>query len=569
MGVPPEKVADVMALMGDSIDNIPGAKGIGEKGARELIRRFGSAEAALDRAAEVEGKRYREALQNSREQVLLSKQLAMIAADAPVKLDLDELTRREPDFEALRASLRRTRIHFAAARSARSRHGLHRRHRLRRARFARRAAKLSAARSRAEPKSPCGSRSMPANAKPKASARASPAFEISPQPGVSRSAWCDEEGRNARRAARISAPTQRGPKSCTIRSSSSCSQAPSRGIRHATMLYSYLAAAHHREARPRRRRLAPSNVTLSGAPGERADHLQRLAPLLAQGSRSAGPRRTSTRRSICRSRPCSPRWSATACASIPRALAAMSATMEREIRALESSIWELAGCGIQRQFAAAARRNSLRQDESRRSAASAAARKLALDRRRRARRAGAPARIAAQSAGIPRTHQAQIHLRGRAAETDRPRHRPPAHAASARPARPPAGSAPRIRICKIFPCAPNSAARFAPRSSPSPADTLLSADYSQIELRILAHFSEDPVLRRSVPHRPGHSRAHRAGSFRRRPAWRKPPSTAAPPRPSTSASSTAYRRSASRNTRHRAKRSRAIHRRLFRALSAA
>ena len=48
MGVPPEKVADVMALMGDSIDNIPGAKGIGEKGAKELIRRFGSVEAALD-----------------------------------------------------------------------------------------------------------------------------------------------------------------------------------------------------------------------------------------------------------------------------------------------------------------------------------------------------------------------------------------------------------------------------------------------------------------------------------------------------------------------------------------
>ena len=76
MGVPPEKVADIMALMGDSIDNIPGAKGIGEKGARELIRRFGSVEAALDHAAEVENKRYREALLNCREQVMLSKQLA-------------------------------------------------------------------------------------------------------------------------------------------------------------------------------------------------------------------------------------------------------------------------------------------------------------------------------------------------------------------------------------------------------------------------------------------------------------------------------------------------------------
>src|ERR1700674_2974056 len=103
MGVPPNKVADVMALMGDSIDNIPGAKGIGEKGARELIGRFGSAEAALEHAAEVEGKRYREALQNSREAVLLSKQLAIIDTAAPVKLVLDDFALREPDVEALRA----------------------------------------------------------------------------------------------------------------------------------------------------------------------------------------------------------------------------------------------------------------------------------------------------------------------------------------------------------------------------------------------------------------------------------------------------------------------------------
>src|SRR5258708_6646505 len=102
MGVPPEKVADVMALMGDSIDNIPGAKGIGEKGARELIKRFGSAEAALERASEVEGKRYREALENTRDAVLLSKQLAIIDTAAPVKLVLDDLTRRDPDVEALR-----------------------------------------------------------------------------------------------------------------------------------------------------------------------------------------------------------------------------------------------------------------------------------------------------------------------------------------------------------------------------------------------------------------------------------------------------------------------------------
>ena len=53
LGVPPERVIDVMALRGDSIDNVPGAPGIGEKGSVEIIRRFGNLEAALDRAAEV------------------------------------------------------------------------------------------------------------------------------------------------------------------------------------------------------------------------------------------------------------------------------------------------------------------------------------------------------------------------------------------------------------------------------------------------------------------------------------------------------------------------------------
>ena len=66
MGVPPGAIPDLLALMGDSIDNIPGAPGIGEKGARDLILRFGSVEAALDRASEVERKMYRESLQKHR-----------------------------------------------------------------------------------------------------------------------------------------------------------------------------------------------------------------------------------------------------------------------------------------------------------------------------------------------------------------------------------------------------------------------------------------------------------------------------------------------------------------------
>src|SRR5204862_3975489 len=84
LGVPPERVVDVMALRGDSVDNIPGAPGIGDKGSVELIKRFGTVEQALDRAAEVEKKTYRESLQNNRDAVLLSKKLATIDCDVPI-----------------------------------------------------------------------------------------------------------------------------------------------------------------------------------------------------------------------------------------------------------------------------------------------------------------------------------------------------------------------------------------------------------------------------------------------------------------------------------------------------
>ncbi|MBM3735847.1 MAG: DNA polymerase I [Acidobacteria bacterium] len=102
MGVPPSQVADLLALRGDAVDNIPGAPGIGEKGARDLLQRFGSVEAALDRAAEVEKRSYRESLQNHRAQVELSKRLATIATEVPVEWSLDAIAMREPDNEALR-----------------------------------------------------------------------------------------------------------------------------------------------------------------------------------------------------------------------------------------------------------------------------------------------------------------------------------------------------------------------------------------------------------------------------------------------------------------------------------
>jgi DNA polymerase I len=102
LGVPPERVVDVMALRGDSIDNIPGAPGIGDKGSVELIKRFGNLETALDRAAEVEKKTYRESLQNNRETILLSKQLVTIDTHVDIDLELDTMRAVEPDAESLR-----------------------------------------------------------------------------------------------------------------------------------------------------------------------------------------------------------------------------------------------------------------------------------------------------------------------------------------------------------------------------------------------------------------------------------------------------------------------------------
>ena len=102
MGVKPSQVADLLALMGDSVDNIPGAPGIGEKGARDLIQRFGSVEAAIDHAAEVERKTYRESLQNNRDQILMSKHLATIDTAVPVEVPLQELAAREPDLAELK-----------------------------------------------------------------------------------------------------------------------------------------------------------------------------------------------------------------------------------------------------------------------------------------------------------------------------------------------------------------------------------------------------------------------------------------------------------------------------------
>jgi DNA polymerase-1 len=102
LGVPPERVIDIMALRGDSVDNIPGAPGIGDKGSVEIIRRFGTVEEALDRANEVEKKTYRESLQNNRDTILFSKSMATIDTNVPVELNVEAMRAGEPDVDLLR-----------------------------------------------------------------------------------------------------------------------------------------------------------------------------------------------------------------------------------------------------------------------------------------------------------------------------------------------------------------------------------------------------------------------------------------------------------------------------------
>ncbi|MGH7475897.1 MAG: DNA polymerase I [Longimicrobiales bacterium] len=102
LGVPPERVTDYLALIGDSSDNIPGAKGIGPKTALQLIDRFGPIEQILAHVNDIAGKRARESLQQYREDVLLSKELVTIRCDLPVELDLNALRVREPDRDRLR-----------------------------------------------------------------------------------------------------------------------------------------------------------------------------------------------------------------------------------------------------------------------------------------------------------------------------------------------------------------------------------------------------------------------------------------------------------------------------------
>ena len=100
-GVTPEQIPDLLGLWGDSSDNVPGAPGIGEKTAKDLIQRFGSIEATLERANEVQSAKQRASLMDNREQILLSKQLVTIDYSVPISVDWADLSVKPPNRAAL------------------------------------------------------------------------------------------------------------------------------------------------------------------------------------------------------------------------------------------------------------------------------------------------------------------------------------------------------------------------------------------------------------------------------------------------------------------------------------
>ncbi len=348
LGVPAEKVVDYMALLGDTIDNIPGAKGIGEKGAAELIQKYGKVETALDHADEVPNKRYREALQQQREQVMMSKQLATIATDVPMELDLNALQRREPDVAALAtlyrelgfSSLLKELGSEAAASSApadadSTTKGDY-------AQFAD-VSEFRAYLAKLPAKQPLavwlnletGEREAEGFGTRIAS------IEVSSKAGEGRSVWLDENGEALKALAPLLADSKR-PKIVHDPKVFQLLTGRAAHIQHATQLYSYLlrpTTANHNFADAVMRQFS---AMMGGGPGERADYLQRLAPALHAQVKEQKLESVYEKIDL----PLAPVVADVERAGIrvnPKELDKMSQSMEKEIRRLEKEIWKLAG----------------------------------------------------------------------------------------------------------------------------------------------------------------------------------------------------------------------------------
>ncbi|MBI2262546.1 MAG: DNA polymerase I [Caulobacterales bacterium] len=104
-GVTPDKMIDLQALIGDSVDNVPGAPGIGPKTAAQLLDEYGDLDTLLARAGEIKQPKRRETLLNFRDQILLSRELVTLTCDAPAPEPIDDFAVKDPDPEVLGAFL--------------------------------------------------------------------------------------------------------------------------------------------------------------------------------------------------------------------------------------------------------------------------------------------------------------------------------------------------------------------------------------------------------------------------------------------------------------------------------
>ncbi|MGB8835353.1 MAG: DNA polymerase I [Candidatus Acidiferrales bacterium] len=512
MGVPPAQVADVMALMGDSIDNIPGARnpndkpapgerrkaGIGEVGARQLIQQFGSAEEALKRASEVKRSSYREALEKCGEFVILSKKLATIPTDAPVPLDLPALKMGEPDSAALRelyaelgfTSLLRELAPLADAQKtdyAQLDLPTELQKVLREIPRGHEAAAWLALDAQDSDEEGFGTRVL--------------SVEIATKQGQARIAANDVEDKSLAAMKAWLADPQRpkivhDPKLFQLLTTAdlpedrgaACSGVT--GIRHATMLYSYLlrpTTANHEFAEVVLRHL---NRTLSGAPGERADFLLRLAPILRAEVENQGLLELYEKVDLPLAAVLA-RMEAAGVRVDPVELERISTKTLEELGKLEKSIYGIAGSEFNinsPQQLAEVLFDRLNLQPPRRSRAKA--RSTAADvLEELATVHELPKKIieyrelsklkSTYSDVLPRLiHPVSGRLHTRFSQTG---------AVTGRLS----SSNPNLQN---IPIRTELGREIRAAFVASPGCVLLSADYSQIELRILAHLSEDPVL---------------------------------------------------------------------------
>ncbi len=122
-GVPPEKVVEVQALAGDSVDNVPGAPGIGIKTAAQLLAEFGDLDTLLERAHEIKQPKRRETLMTFADQVRISRQLVTLADDVPVPVQVADFAVRSPEPETLAAFLNAMEFRTLARRVSEAGHG--------------------------------------------------------------------------------------------------------------------------------------------------------------------------------------------------------------------------------------------------------------------------------------------------------------------------------------------------------------------------------------------------------------------------------------------------------------